>query len=400
MATETIAETSNRLYTELEPVRDVVSREWTQEQKDLIKRTVAANTTDDEFAMFLHFCQQSGLDPLRKQAHCIVRQGKTRQATFMTGIDGFRARAESFPDFLGCSSAVVFEGDDFSINYGKMEVEHIARFPRKSKAPLGAWAIVRRLQRTPYIHWLTWPEIFDTNSFMHKRMPEVMAKKTVEAQALRHEYPEPFSGIYDPSEIPAEGESILNALVDGNGTERKPETARVVDITSAITVETQPSPQRDAMDDRQDEHEQPTGTDENGSTDYPDKLLDSEGQPNGDAPTDAQVERWVDLTDWAEEVGMMTEAVHKEAIEWVTNKSKRAVGVKIGQWKKRKDRHDAEWGTMDQFISDCDADDDDKLEAEARMKSWVMNPKTLIEGKTNNPDSIVAWLTSRQHLDL
>ena len=97
---------------------------------------------------------------------------------------------------------------------------------------------------------------------------------------------------------------------------------------------------------------------------------------------------------------MMTEAVHKEAIEWVTNKSKRAVGVKIGQWKKRKDRHDAEWGTMDQFISDCDADDDDKLEAEARMKSWVMNPKTLIEGKTNNPDSIVAWLTSRQHLDL
>ena len=46
---------------------------WTPEQLDLIKRTVADGTTDDEFAMFMHYCQQSGLDPLRKQAHCIVR---------------------------------------------------------------------------------------------------------------------------------------------------------------------------------------------------------------------------------------------------------------------------------------------------------------------------------------
>ena len=46
----------------------------TPSQIELIKRTVAKGATDDELDMFLHFCKQAGVDPLRKQAHFIVRK--------------------------------------------------------------------------------------------------------------------------------------------------------------------------------------------------------------------------------------------------------------------------------------------------------------------------------------
>ena len=339
---------------------------WSPEQVKLIKRTVAEGTTDDEFAMFLHYCQQSGLDPLRKQAHCIVRDytdkrgNHKRSVTTMTGIDGFRARAESFPDFLGCSSAVVFEGDDFSIDYGQNTVNHVANFPRKAIAPIGAWAIVRRIDRQPFIHWLSWPEIFDSFSPMHKKMPEVMAKKTVEAQAIRHEYPEPFSGVYDPSELPREGEAILTAAAPA---------VEEVEVEAAVEPE----------------------------------AVQPEAVEVVDPPTDAQVERWVDLTDWAENVGLMTETIHEEALAWLDGPPKpstRAVGAKIGVWKARAERYEAEWENVQTVISDSDCHDDDKAEAENRMRAWVMNPKTRIEGRENSPVTIVQYINDHADLPL
>ena len=346
---------------------------WTPEQIDLIKRTVADGTTDDEFAMFLHYCQQSGLDPLRKQAHCIVRdytdkRGQhKRSVTTMTGIDGFRARAESFPDFLGCSSAVVFEGDDFSIDYGQNVVNHVANFPRQSKGPIGAWAIVRRIDRQPFILWLSWPEIFDTFSPMHKKMPEVMAKKTVEAQALRHEYPEPFSGLYDPSELPREGETILTALDNGaqNGTTSLPApvAAPPADIPEPEEITSTPI----------------------------------------DPPTEAQVERWIDLLDWAAESEYISETIHADALAWIDGPPKpstKSVGAKIGVWKARKERHDAESENVQAVVSDVDADDEDKAQAIKRFRAWVMNPKTKIDGVENTPAAIVEWLNGRTDLPL
>ena len=365
---------------------------WTPEQLDLIKRTVADGTTDDEFAMFMHYCQQSGLDPLRKQAHCIVRdytdkRGQhKRSVTTMTGIDGFRARAESFPDFLGCSSAVVFEGDEFSIDYGQNVVNHVANFPRKSKGPLGAWAIVRRIDRQPFIHWLSWPEIFDTFSPMHKKMPEVMAKKTVEAQALRHEYPEPFSGLYDPSELPREGEAILTSLDTPTAT---------ATATASTPVNSQPGalpklPEVSQPEQKKTEEEPPIIAGETKAVAV-------------DPPTEAQVERWIDLLDWAEGAGYISETVQTEALAWIDGPPKpstKAVGAKIGVWKARRDRHDAEWESMKAVISDAEISDADRDEATKRFVAWVMNPKSKFAGATNNPETIVQYMTDHQDLPL
>lgn len=188
-----------------------LAMEFSNDQVQLIKNTVASGTTDDEFRMFLHFCKTSGLDPLRKQAYVIPRRYKDddgnwkRTVTMMAGIDGFRSRAEQQPDFCGIRSAAIYEGEEVEIDYSEGKVKHkVDLSKRKSKKVVGAWAIVTRKDRIPYVQYIDWTEYYDEKSFMHRNKPGVMACKTAEATALRHEYPEPFSGIYTQEEMSSE----------------------------------------------------------------------------------------------------------------------------------------------------------------------------------------------------
>ena len=168
----------------------------TQAQVALIKRTIAKDANDDEFAMFLHYCKINGMDPLLKQCYFQVRVGKKgdRQIIMMPGIDGMRSRAEKMPDYLGITSATVYDGDEFSVDFGSGEVRHIVGFPRKSKKILGAWAKILRKGRDPYIHWLDSADYSPSN--IGAQMAGTMFKKSAEAQALRHEYPEKNSNAY------------------------------------------------------------------------------------------------------------------------------------------------------------------------------------------------------------
>src|SRR4051812_5181958 len=83
---------------------------WTPEQRELIKRTVAVNATDDELAMFLHIAQVSGLDPLLKQIHFTKMGGRI---AIIADINGLQGRAAKEPDYEGIQHAVVYEKDEF-----------------------------------------------------------------------------------------------------------------------------------------------------------------------------------------------------------------------------------------------------------------------------------------------
>jgi phage recombination protein Bet len=80
---------------------------WTREQIDLIKRTVAKDTSDDELALFMHVCKRTGLDPLARQIYAIVRRSKDKNGDWVktmvlqTGIDGLRLQAERTGKFRG-----------------------------------------------------------------------------------------------------------------------------------------------------------------------------------------------------------------------------------------------------------------------------------------------------------
>jgi phage recombination protein Bet len=304
---------------EIRPTPNLVQM-WTDDQIALIKRTIAKGATDDEFAMFLHYCKTSGLDPLRKQAHFQVRVDKQgeRNVIMMAGIDGMRARAESMPDFLGVSSGAVYEQDHLEIDLGQGIVKHTITFPRQGKI-IGAWARVCRKNRTPYVHWLAAAEY--KGSYMARQMPGLMLEKTAEAQALRHEYPEGFSGAYSYEEFGETQDSMDNA------------DSVVVDDGADRAVE----PKQKQL-------------------------------PESDQPTDAQRERFSELMDRAVERGELSVEVAEQALTWAESATKKAIGAKIGHWKAREaeleqqESEDSE--TTDAEYSEEEVAEMEKYEAE------------------------------------
>jgi phage recombination protein Bet len=85
--------TSNR--TDLAPIASLPAL-YNPRDLALIRRTVAIDTSDDEFALFIHWARSLRLDPLRRQVHAFVfnkADPKKRRLSLVTSIEGFRAIA-------------------------------------------------------------------------------------------------------------------------------------------------------------------------------------------------------------------------------------------------------------------------------------------------------------------
>jgi phage recombination protein Bet len=172
---------------------------WNQEQTALIKRTVAPEATNDELAMFLHVAAKAGLDPLQKQVWFVKRSGRV---TIQAGVDGLQARALRMPDCEGIASAAVYEKEDFVFDKAKGEVIKHQSNPFGAQGRLvGAWGIVHRKGKSPFVALVRYDEYADSNSPLWKNKPAVMLEKVARSTALRRAYPENFGGIYDPAEM-------------------------------------------------------------------------------------------------------------------------------------------------------------------------------------------------------
>lgn len=207
--------------------RTVVSQrpEFTDEQVNLIKRTVAAGTTNDELKLFLYQCQRTGLDPLAKQIYCIVRgQGDRRKATIQTAIDGYRLIADRTGLYCGNDDAV------FEIENGKPVT-----------ATVTVWKLVGGV-RCPFTASARFneyrPEKYGNNTRpdMWDRMPFVMLGKVAEALALRKAFPADLSGVYTQEEM-------VQAIPPGSH-----EEAPAAPRTIAAAPSTPPTPDESASD--------------------------------------------------------------------------------------------------------------------------------------------------------
>lgn len=153
----------------------ITKADWTREQIDTIKQTVARGANDAQLALFLQTCRSRGLDPFVKQVY-FTPQG------IIVSIDGLRAIAER----TGCYAPgpTRYEYDD-------------------AKALVAAYVTVRKNVSGTWfdIEESAFYEEYRGTSPIWKKMPRVMLAKCAEARALRRAFSSDLSGLYAAEEM-------------------------------------------------------------------------------------------------------------------------------------------------------------------------------------------------------
>jgi len=149
--------------------------DWTREQIETIKQTVARGANDAQLALFLQTCRSRGLDPFVKQVY-FTPQG------IIVSIDGLRAIAERTGAYA--PGATRYEYDE--------NKNLVAAFVSVKKYVNGTWFDVEES---------AFYEEYRGTSPIWKKMPRVMLAKCAEARALRRAFSSDLSGLYAAEEM-------------------------------------------------------------------------------------------------------------------------------------------------------------------------------------------------------
>lgn len=157
--------------------------ELSDEQKKVLKDTVAKGTTDTELAYFLNVSLAQDLDPFRKECWCIVYGiDDKRRLTVQTGRDGFLKIAKRDPTFDRIQSSEVRDGDDFRMDPITGEIEH--RFTAKRGAILGAYAVITRKDGTRLAKYVSITE-YKGGSDIWSKYTSAMLTKVAESMLCK-----------------------------------------------------------------------------------------------------------------------------------------------------------------------------------------------------------------------
>jgi phage recombination protein Bet len=160
-------------------IRTPSAIDFTKEQLELIKATVAKGASDPELKLFLYRCKNMGLDPLRPGQVHFVKYG-SNPGSIVIGIEGLRSLAARTGKLEGVKRGVLRNEE------GKC---------------VGAWCEVYRSDwKHPAREEVSFSE-YNTGKNLWAKMPETMIKKVAEVAALRMAFPDDLDGLYSEEEM-------------------------------------------------------------------------------------------------------------------------------------------------------------------------------------------------------
>ncbi len=209
--------------------------DWSPAQLKLAKHTVAKDSNDDEFNLFIHTCRATGLDPLRKQAYLWVfnkDKPKFRRMVIVTAIGGYRSIAARTGNYRPNDDTPEFEYDPTKVDplanpKGLVKaVETVWQFAHgqwfkvRAEARWDAYAPILEQPEGGWRYEETGEYWEDSNKPKTRKVavgeivrkldpdkarwrvdPEGMLAKCAEALALRKAWPDDFAGVHSEDEM-------------------------------------------------------------------------------------------------------------------------------------------------------------------------------------------------------
>lgn len=169
---------------------------WDERQLATLATVGLQNAPKAELAVFLHFCQRTGLDPFARQIYMIPRGGKY---TIQASIDGLRLVANRSGNYGGQDTQ--WCGED-----GVWKDVWLS-----DKPPVAAKAHVYYKDSPHPVSAVAKFSSYNAGTAIWQKMPDLMIAKCAEALALRKAFPQDLSGIYTSEEMEQSDTQVVEA---------------------------------------------------------------------------------------------------------------------------------------------------------------------------------------------